>query len=121
MLCYVSLIQHLVPILQSACHRKQPQHPSTDLLRLPLLQLGQPFDCIKTRLQVLGRGSLGSVGLPTHMVYNSALDCLRKAVSGGAAEVAAEVAAWVWWQAAWLWAPRLAGQQVPAQDAARHL
>ncbi len=53
----------------------------------PSLQLGQPFDCIKTRLQVLGRGSLGSVGLPTHMVYNSALDCLRKAVSGAAAEV----------------------------------
>lgn len=48
-----------------------------------LPQLGQPFDCIKTRLQVLGRGSLGSVGLPTHMVYNSALDCLRKTVSHG--------------------------------------
>uniref|UniRef100_A0A383WP30 Mitochondrial carrier protein n=1 Tax=Tetradesmus obliquus TaxID=3088 RepID=A0A383WP30_TETOB len=40
--------------------------------------VGQPFDTIKTRLQVLGKGTIGAAGMPAEMVYNSGLDCVRK-------------------------------------------
>jgi hypothetical protein len=48
-------------------------------LLLPL-QVGQPFDTIKTRLQVLGKGTIGAAGMPPEMVYNSGMDCVRKMV-----------------------------------------
>ncbi|WIA14232.1 hypothetical protein OEZ85_002770 [Tetradesmus obliquus] len=42
------------------------------------IMVGQPFDTIKTRLQVLGKGTIGAAGMPPEMVYNSGLDCVRK-------------------------------------------
>ncbi|WIA14231.1 hypothetical protein OEZ85_002769 [Tetradesmus obliquus] len=42
------------------------------------IMVGQPFDTVKTRLQVLGRGTIGAAGMPPEMVYNSGLDCVRK-------------------------------------------
>jgi hypothetical protein len=48
-------------------------------LLLPL-QVGQPFDTIKTRLQVLGKGTIGAAGMPPEMVYNNGMDCVRKMV-----------------------------------------
>jgi hypothetical protein len=35
------------------------------------IMVGQPFDTIKTRLQVLGKGTIGAAGMPPEMVYNS--------------------------------------------------
>jgi solute carrier family 25 carnitine/acylcarnitine transporter 20/29 len=35
------------------------------------IMVGQPFDTVKTRLQVLGRGTIGASGMPPEMVYNS--------------------------------------------------
>lgn len=43
--------------------------------------VGQPFDTIKTRLQVLGKGTIGAAGMPPEMVYNNGMDCVRKMVS----------------------------------------
>jgi solute carrier family 25 carnitine/acylcarnitine transporter 20/29 len=43
--------------------------------------VGQPFDTIKTRLQVLGKGTIGAAGMPPEMVYTSGMDCVRKMVS----------------------------------------
>ncbi|WIA09154.1 hypothetical protein OEZ86_011739 [Tetradesmus obliquus] len=42
------------------------------------IMVGQPFDTIKTRLQVLGRGTIGAAGMPPEMVYSSGVDCVRK-------------------------------------------
>jgi hypothetical protein len=42
--------------------------------------VGQPFDTIKTRLQVLGKGTIGAAGMPPEMVYNNGMDCVRKMV-----------------------------------------
>ncbi|KAF6266555.1 low-CO2-inducible chloroplast envelope protein [Scenedesmus sp. NREL 46B-D3] len=42
------------------------------------IMVGQPFDTIKTRLQVLGRGTIGAAGMPPEMVYSNGLDCVRK-------------------------------------------
>ncbi len=44
------------------------------------IMVGQPFDTIKTRLQVLGKGTIGAAGMPPEMVYNSGMDCVRKMV-----------------------------------------
>jgi hypothetical protein len=33
--------------------------------------VGQPFKNVKTRLQVLGKGTIGASGTPPEMVYNS--------------------------------------------------
>jgi solute carrier family 25 carnitine/acylcarnitine transporter 20/29 len=49
------------------------------------IMVGQPFDTIKTRLQVLGKGTIGAAGMPPEMVYTSGMDCVRKMVSGGGA------------------------------------
>jgi solute carrier family 25 carnitine/acylcarnitine transporter 20/29 len=46
------------------------------------IMVGQPFDTIKTRLQVLGKGTIGAAGMPPEMVYSSGMDCVRKMVSG---------------------------------------
>jgi hypothetical protein len=35
------------------------------------IMVGQPFDTVKTRLQVLGNGTIGAAGMPPEMVYNS--------------------------------------------------
>jgi uncharacterized protein (UPF0333 family) len=35
------------------------------------IMVGQPFDTVKTRLQVLGKGTIGASGMPPEMVYNS--------------------------------------------------
>lgn len=45
------------------------------------IMVGQPFDTIKTRLQVLGKGTIGAQGMPPEMVYNGGMDCVRKMVS----------------------------------------
>lgn len=45
------------------------------------IMVGQPFDTIKTRLQVLGKGTIGAAGMPPEMVYTSGMDCVRKMVS----------------------------------------
>ena len=45
------------------------------------IMVGQPFDTIKTRLQVLGKGTIGAAGMPPEMVYNSGMDCVKKMVS----------------------------------------
>jgi solute carrier family 25 carnitine/acylcarnitine transporter 20/29 len=45
------------------------------------IMVGQPFDTIKTRMQVLGKGTIGAAGMPPDMVYNSGMDCVRKMVS----------------------------------------
>jgi hypothetical protein len=45
------------------------------------VMVGQPFDTIKTRMQVLGKGTIGAQGMPPDMVYNSGMDCVRKMVS----------------------------------------
>eukprot|EP00882_Tetradesmus_deserticola_P025461 GHRQ01027969.1.p1 GENE.GHRQ01027969.1~~GHRQ01027969.1.p1 ORF type:complete len:139 (-),score=45.05 GHRQ01027969.1:389-805(-) len=45
------------------------------------IMVGQPFDTIKTRLQVLGKGTIGAAGMPADMVYTSGMDCVRKMVS----------------------------------------
>jgi solute carrier family 25 carnitine/acylcarnitine transporter 20/29 len=45
------------------------------------IMVGQPFDTIKTRLQVLGKGTIGAAGMPPEMVYTSGLDVVRKMVS----------------------------------------
>ncbi|KAF8059734.1 SPAC4G9.20c [Scenedesmus sp. PABB004] len=42
------------------------------------IMVGQPFDTIKTRLQVLGKGTIGAAGMPPEMVYNGGMDCVRK-------------------------------------------
>ncbi|KAF6257695.1 mitochondrial carrier domain-containing protein [Scenedesmus sp. NREL 46B-D3] len=42
------------------------------------IMVGQPFDTIKTRLQVLGKGTIGAAGMPADMVYTSGMDCVRK-------------------------------------------
>eukprot|EP00878_Enallax_costatus_P001008 GHUV01001141.1.p1 GENE.GHUV01001141.1~~GHUV01001141.1.p1 ORF type:complete len:354 (+),score=152.70 GHUV01001141.1:232-1293(+) len=42
------------------------------------IMVGQPFDTIKTRLQVLGKGTIGAAGMPPEMVYTSGMDCVRK-------------------------------------------
>jgi solute carrier family 25 carnitine/acylcarnitine transporter 20/29 len=42
------------------------------------IMVGQPFDTIKTRLQVLGKGTIGAAGMPPDMVYTSGMDCVRK-------------------------------------------
>jgi len=42
------------------------------------IMVGQPFDTIKTRMQVLGKGTIGAAGMPPDMVYNSGMDCVRK-------------------------------------------
>lgn len=47
------------------------------------LQVGQPFDIIKTRLQVLAKGSVGAIGMPESIVYSNSMDCVRKMVSNG--------------------------------------
>jgi solute carrier family 25 carnitine/acylcarnitine transporter 20/29 len=44
------------------------------------IMVGQPFDTIKTRLQVLGKGTIGAAGMPPEMVYSSGMDCVRKMV-----------------------------------------
>ena len=44
------------------------------------IMVGQPFDTIKTRLQVLGKGTIGAAGMPPEMVYNNGMDCVRKMV-----------------------------------------
>lgn len=44
------------------------------------IMVGQPFDTIKTRLQVLGKGTIGAAGMPPEMVYNGGMDCVRKMV-----------------------------------------
>eukprot|EP00878_Enallax_costatus_P017528 GHUV01018413.1.p1 GENE.GHUV01018413.1~~GHUV01018413.1.p1 ORF type:complete len:147 (-),score=31.33 GHUV01018413.1:2-442(-) len=45
------------------------------------IMVGQPFDTIKTRLQVLGKGTIGAQGMPPEMVYTNGMDCVRKMVS----------------------------------------
>jgi solute carrier family 25 carnitine/acylcarnitine transporter 20/29 len=45
------------------------------------IMVGQPFDTIKTRLQVLGKGTIGAAGMPPEMVYTSGMDCVKKMVS----------------------------------------
>ncbi|GLC42300.1 hypothetical protein PLESTB_000662000 [Pleodorina starrii] len=40
--------------------------------------IGQPFDTIKTRLQVLGQGTALAATLPPSEVYRDSLDCARK-------------------------------------------
>lgn len=45
------------------------------------IMVGQPFDTIKTRLQVLGKGTIGAQGMPPEMVYSNGMDCVRKMVS----------------------------------------
>jgi hypothetical protein len=52
--------------------------PTPRLRRRP--QVGQPFDIIKTRLQVLAKGSSAAAGLPEYMVYSNSMDCVRKMV-----------------------------------------
>jgi hypothetical protein len=47
------------------------------------LQVGQPFDIIKTRLQVLAKGSVGAIGMPESIVYSNSMDCVRKMVRRG--------------------------------------
>jgi len=44
------------------------------------IMVGQPFDTIKTRLQVLGKGTIGAAGMPADMVYSSGMDCVKKMV-----------------------------------------
>lgn len=43
--------------------------------------VGQPFDTVKTRLQVLGKGTLAASKLPPSLVYENSMDCVRKMVS----------------------------------------
>jgi solute carrier family 25 carnitine/acylcarnitine transporter 20/29 len=50
------------------------------------IMVGQPFDTIKTRLQVLGKGTIGAAGMPPEMVYTSGMDCVRKMVSADDAD-----------------------------------
>lgn len=42
------------------------------------VMIGQPFDTIKTRLQVLGKGTALAKTLPPEYVYNNSMDCVRK-------------------------------------------
>lgn len=44
------------------------------------IMVGQPFDTIKTRLQVLGKGTIGAKGMPADMVYTNGMDCVRKMI-----------------------------------------
>ncbi len=45
------------------------------------VMVGQPFDTIKTRLQVMGAGTALAAKLPASDVYLNSNDCLRKMVS----------------------------------------
>lgn len=42
------------------------------------VMIGQPFDTIKTRLQVLGQGTALAKTLPSEYVYKNSMDCVRK-------------------------------------------
>lgn len=42
------------------------------------VQVGQPFDTIKTRLQVLGQGTALAKTMPPEYVYKHSMDCFRK-------------------------------------------
>lgn len=44
------------------------------------VMVGQPFDTIKTRLQVLGQGTALAATLPPEMTYKNSMDCVRKMV-----------------------------------------
>ncbi|EFJ47772.1 hypothetical protein VOLCADRAFT_61165 [Volvox carteri f. nagariensis] len=44
------------------------------------VMIGQPFDTIKVRLQVLGQGTALAAQLPPSEVYKDSLDCVRKMV-----------------------------------------
>ncbi|KXZ50486.1 hypothetical protein GPECTOR_16g661 [Gonium pectorale] len=44
------------------------------------VMIGQPFDTIKTRLQVLGAGTALAAKLPPSEVYKDSMDCVRKMV-----------------------------------------
>ncbi len=44
------------------------------------MQIGQPFDTIKVRLQVLGQGTALAAKLPPSEVYKDSMDCVRKMV-----------------------------------------
>ncbi|PSC75329.1 low-CO2-inducible chloroplast envelope [Micractinium conductrix] len=44
------------------------------------VMVGQPFDTIKTRLQVMGKGTALAASLPASDVYLNSNDCLRKMV-----------------------------------------
>lgn len=43
-------------------------------------QVGQPFDTIKTRLQVMGTGTALAANLPPSDVYHNSSDCLKKMI-----------------------------------------
>jgi hypothetical protein len=36
--------------------------------------------CFLSRLQVLGKGTIGAAGMPQEMVYTSGMDCVKKMV-----------------------------------------
>lgn len=44
------------------------------------VMIGQPFDTIKVRLQVLGQGTALAAKLPPSEVYKDSMDCVRKMV-----------------------------------------
>ncbi|KAG2488565.1 hypothetical protein HYH03_012884 [Edaphochlamys debaryana] len=44
------------------------------------VMIGQPFDTIKVRMQVLGKGTALAAKLPANEVYTSSMDCVRKMV-----------------------------------------
>lgn len=44
------------------------------------VMVGQPFDTIKVRMQVMRKGSLASVNMPYEMVYNNNIDCVKKMI-----------------------------------------
>ncbi|KAG2488586.1 hypothetical protein HYH03_012906 [Edaphochlamys debaryana] len=44
------------------------------------VMIGQPFDTIKVRLQVLGKGTAAAAKLPPSEVYLNSMDCVRKMV-----------------------------------------
>ncbi|GFR41679.1 hypothetical protein Agub_g2425, partial [Astrephomene gubernaculifera] len=44
------------------------------------VMIGQPFDTIKVRLQVLGKGTAMAAKLPPSEVYSNSMDCVRKMV-----------------------------------------
>ena len=46
----------------------------------PPSQIGQPFDTIKVRLQVLGQGTALAAKLPPSEVYKDSMDCVRKMI-----------------------------------------
>ncbi|PNW84152.1 hypothetical protein CHLRE_04g223300v5 [Chlamydomonas reinhardtii] len=44
------------------------------------VMIGQPFDTIKVRLQVLGQGTALAAKLPPSEVYKDSMDCIRKMI-----------------------------------------